>query len=40
MLKMVTHIETQSFEMSKLESFLEKLSNTPLVTGICDPPKY
>ena len=40
MVKVVTQEEVQNFEISKLKSFLEKLSNTPVVTGICDPPEF
>ena len=39
MVKMMTHTEAQSFEISKLKSFLEKPSNPPGVTGICNQSK-
>lgn len=39
MAKMVTDTEAQSFEISKLANLLEKPSNHPEVTGICDSSK-
>ena len=39
MVKMVTHTGTRSFEISKLKNLLEKITNPPKVTEVCDPTK-